>query len=56
MSDLTRRGFLTSAAAVTATVLPSPVGQVALNYDDAFKVRLSDLSPTDGNGSGSVYR
>ena len=29
MSDFTRRGFLTSAAAVTATVLTSPVGQVS---------------------------
>ena len=29
MSDFTRRGLLTSAVAVTATALTSPVGQVS---------------------------
>ncbi len=52
MSDFTRRGFLTSAAAVTATVLTSPVGQVSAAEVSTLKPdEVAVLLPTAGHRS-----
>ena len=52
MSDFTRRGFLTSAAAVTATVLTSPAGQVSAAEVSTLKAgEAVMLLPTAGHRS-----